>query len=127
MTYLKTLIHFSLFLHGKRYMDLVYMFYMCTSSFTTTIFPFLLEYIHCMGEFIVTILNKFTLYIGWITPSISPYPATLSLIHLKQSQEISSFYFAYVYEAPQPYSLTFISSIHPHPPTSTPGHAVPIL
>jgi hypothetical protein len=38
--------------------------------------------------------------------------STLSLPHLKQLQEFSSFYFVCVYEVHQPYSITVIS-IHP--------------
>jgi hypothetical protein len=47
----------------------------------------------------------------------NPLPTTLFLSYLKQSQEVSSFYFMYVYETPQPYSLTFISTVSPflHP------------
>jgi hypothetical protein len=42
-------------------------------------------------------------------PPPPPFP-TLSPTHLKQLQEVSSFYFLYVYGAHQPHSLTFISS-----------------
>jgi hypothetical protein len=52
----------------------------------------------------------------------SPQPPNLHWPHLKQLQEVSWFYFTHVYEAYQPYSLTFISSIHSSSPTSTPSH-----
>jgi hypothetical protein len=47
------------------------------------------------------------------------HPHNLLLSHLKHLQDILSFYFMYVYEVHQPYSLTFISFIHSLP-TSTP-------
>jgi hypothetical protein len=39
-------------------------------------------------------------------------PPILPLPHLKQLQDVSSFYFIYVHEAHQSYSLTFIYSFH---------------
>jgi hypothetical protein len=49
-----------------------------------------------------------------MAPTISlPPSSTLSPPQLKQSQKVSAFYFVYVYKPRQPYSLTFISSIHP--------------
>jgi hypothetical protein len=47
-------------------------------------------------------------------------PLTLSLPHLKQLQEIFSFYFIKVCEVHQPYSLTLNSFVHPPPHTSAP-------
>jgi hypothetical protein len=55
--------------------------------------------------------------VRWLTLSHHLHPthnpANTSPLHLKQLQEVSSFYFVYVYEAHQPYSFTFISSILP--------------
>jgi hypothetical protein len=80
-------------------------------------FSFLLAYIHGMGGIIVPIPNS--LY--WLAcPHPPPRPqAPRGLPHLKQLQEVSSFYFTYVYEAHQQYSLTVVSSFH-HPPIGTP-------
>jgi hypothetical protein len=47
-------------------------------------------------------------------------PTTVIPPHLKQLQKVPSFYFMYVYEAHQPYSLTFIPSIRPLPPPPVP-------
>jgi hypothetical protein len=74
----------------------------------------------------MTFLHRLTLYIGWVAPTIpSPHP---SLLHLKQFQEASLFYFICVYEAHQPYSLIFISFIYTLLPQVTPSPPmVPIL
>jgi hypothetical protein len=74
------------------------------------LFPsFLLGYIHCTGGSIATIPNRLALYIDQIPPisTLTPDPS-----HLKQLQEIELFYFIYVYEDHQPYSLTFIRPPH---------------
>jgi hypothetical protein len=58
----------------------------------------------------------FILYIGYIvhcTPPSLSHSLNPLLAHLLQLQEVSWFYFIYVYEAHQPYSLMFISSVYP--------------
>jgi hypothetical protein len=40
-------------------------------------------------------------------------PLNPSTPHIKQLQDVSLFYFTYIYEVHQPYSLTFISFVHP--------------
>jgi hypothetical protein len=47
-------------------------------------------------------------------------PPQQTPLRLKQLQEVSLFYFVYVYEAHQSFSLTFISSIPSLPPTKNP-------
>jgi hypothetical protein len=88
-------------------------------------FLILLAYIHCTrGDSLRQ--SQIALHYTLVRSLPPAPPSTTSLPHLKQLQEVPSFYFIYVYKAHQPYSLTFISSIHLPPPTSIPP-TIPIL
>jgi hypothetical protein len=105
-----------------------------TISFLYFIYFFVYFYEHI---FIVQIVH------GGIQCANSKYPYTMHCLdclhqlspvissppHLKQLQEVSPFCLINVYEAHQPYSLTFIPSIHPliFHEYRTPTHTIPVL